>query len=29
MFSAQLRLPGNLSSADKKKQVDTIIEELV
>lgn len=28
MFSAQLRLPGNLSSAEKKKQVDTIIEEL-
>jgi hypothetical protein len=29
MFSAQLRLPGNLTTAEKAKQVDDILEELV
>jgi hypothetical protein len=29
MFSAQLRLPGNMTNADKHKKVDATIEELV
>ena len=29
MFSAQLRLPGDMTTADKKNQVDNILEELV
>lgn len=29
MFSAQLRLPGNLTTAEKSQKVDDVIEELV
>ena len=29
MFSAQLRLPSNMTTAEKSKRVDDLIEELV